>query len=85
MALQREAAAVQHQLGALADAQRDVVLHPLAVGGADYGAVLGLGVGGDADAQGLDLGEQALAQGLGGARAHGTATGRAMQRSPAEP
>ena len=88
VALQGEPAAVEHQLRAFANAQRDVVLHPLTVGGGNHGAVLGIGVGGDAHLEPLDRREQARAQGLRCRLAHrhhhgqrhAALTGRAIGR-----
>ncbi len=70
VALEREAAAVDDQLRALVDAHLDVVLDARLVRGADHRAVMGLGVGRDADAQPLDRGNQFLAQSVGGVVAH---------------
>ena len=66
VALQLEAAAVDDQLGALVDADLDVVARPCRCARGDHRAVMGLGVGGDADPQALDRGDQLLAQRVGG-------------------
>ena len=89
MALQREAAPVEHQFGAFVDAQLDIVLDLLLVRGGDHRAVLGVGIGRDADPQALDLGKQLLAQALGGFLAdrhhhrqgHAALAGRAVGRA----
>ena len=66
MALQLEAAAVDDQLGAFVDAHLDVAFDPLLVRAADHRAVMGVGIGRDADAQRLDRRDQLLAQRVGG-------------------
>ena len=52
--LEREAAAVDDQLGPLVDAELDVILDPLLVCLADDRAVMRLGIGRNADAEALD-------------------------------
>ena len=89
MALEREAAAVDDQLGALVDAHLDVVLDPLLVRGADHRAVMRVGIGRHADAQPLDRRDQLLAQRVGGVVAdrdhdrqrHAALAGRAERRA----
>ena len=66
MALEREAAAIDDELAALVDAHLDVVFDALLVGFADHRAVMRLGIGRDTDAQGLDCGNELLAQAIGG-------------------
>ncbi len=66
MALEREAAAVDDQLAAFVGAHLDVILDALLVRGVDHRAVMGVGIGRDADAQGLDRRDQFLAQRVGG-------------------
>ena len=66
MALQREAAAVDHQLGAFIDAGLNPVFDLLLVRGGDDRAIMGFGIGGDADAQGFDGRNELFAQRNGG-------------------
>jgi hypothetical protein len=85
VALQREAATVDDQLGALVDAHLDVALDPRLVGGADHGAVMGVLVGADADAKPPMAATSFSRRATAVFSPTGTTTGRAMQRSPAEP
>src|SRR5438045_6696938 len=62
MALQRKAAAVDDELGALVDAHLDVLLDALLVRHADHRAVVGLWIRRDADPQALDRRDQLLAK-----------------------
>src|SRR3954470_21155033 len=66
MALEAEAADSDDQLAAFLLAHLDVALDLGLVGGGDGRAVMGLGVGRDADAQGADGRDQLLAQRIGG-------------------
>ena len=71
IALQREAAAVDNQLGAFADALVDVTQHLFLVHLGDHGTHLGGIVGGRADLQRLDAGLEFFHQRIGGLFAHG--------------
>ncbi|MNJ25379.1 hypothetical protein D3C77_198230 [compost metagenome] len=89
MALQAEVAAVDDQFGAFLDALVDPAEHALLVLSGDDRAVVGLGVGRDADAQARDFGDQTLTQFVGGALAdrhhdrqgHAALAGRAVGRA----
>ena len=70
VALQLEAAAVDDQLGAFLHAQVDVVADLLLVGLGDDRAVLGGGVGGEADLERVQFGQDAFAHLVGGLLAH---------------
>ena len=70
MSLQAEAATVDDELGALVHTHLDVVLDTSLVRGADHRAVVGRGIGGDADAQACDGGLETRPQLGGGALAH---------------
>ncbi len=84
--LQREAAAVDDQLGAFIDAHLDVALDRAPCGRADHRAVVGLVIGATPDRKAADRRDQLLAQGDRRCFSPtGTTTGKAMQRSPAEP
>ena len=86
---QREAAAVDDQLAAFVDAHLDIILDALLVRGVDDRAVMGVGIGRDADAQTLDRGNELGAQGVGGVVAdrhhdgqrHAALAGRAEGRA----
>jgi hypothetical protein len=77
MPLQREAAAVDDQFGAVLDALFDPAFDPRLVLGGDDGTVVGAGVGISATIRSRSSSAVFLPT--------GTTTGRAMQRSPAEP
>ena len=66
VALQLEAAAVDHQLGAFLDAGVDIAAHLVEQLPGDHGAVVGLVVGGRPDPQGFDPRDQLLEQSVGG-------------------
>src|SRR6478672_7146819 len=71
VALQGEVAAVDDQFGAVLDALFDPAGDLGAMLGGDHGAVVGAGVGRDADPHGRDLGDHPLAQFVGGLLADG--------------
>ncbi len=66
MALQFEAAAIDHQFGTFIDAGLDPALNLGLVRTADHRAVMGIGIGRNADAQRLDRRDQLGAQAVGG-------------------
>lgn len=85
LALQAEAAPVDNDLGAFLFGGGDPLFDPRLVFGRDDGAVIGLGIVGDADAQARDGLQQLLLELLAVSSPTGTTTGSAMHRSPAEP
>ena len=70
MALQGEAAAIHHQLGAFIDTHLDVAFDPRLVGSGDDRAVIGLRISADADPELADRREQFGAQRVGGVLTH---------------
>ena len=85
VALQLEAAAVDHELGAFLDAEIDVAPDLVEMRARHHRAVVGLRVGRGPDLEALDARDELLHQASAVFSPTGTATDTAMQRSPAEP